>query len=66
MKTDCNRMAGQADQADLYYRHNYDIGVYFESYVQMAFGSELESVEVSKKNQGGSSNLDYICLKMDR
>ena len=64
MKADCNKMAGQADQTDLYYRHSFDTGVYFESFVSTIFGFELESVEVSKKNQGGSSNLDYICLKM--
>ena len=64
MKADYNRMAGQADQADLYYKYSCDIGAYFESYAQEKFGSGPEFVGVFKKNQGGSSNLDYIHLRM--
>ena len=65
MMVDCNMVAGQADQVDLYYRHNSGTGAYFGSLTQEEFGSEPESVGVSKKNWGSSSNLDYICLKMD-
>ena len=50
MTADCNRMAGQADQADLYYRHNSGIGAYYENFAQKKFGSEPESVRVFKKN----------------
>ena len=51
-------------QADLYYRHNSSIGAYFESFTKKEFESEPESVEVSKKNLDGSSNLDYMYLRM--
>ena len=62
MKADCNRMA---EQADLYYKHNFDIGIYSESSTQKKFGSEPESVGVSKKNQDGSSSLNYMCQRMN-
>ena len=64
MMIDCNGMAGQADQTDLYYKHNFGIGAYSESSAQKKFESEPESVGVSKKNQGGSSNLGYMYLRM--
>ena len=63
--TDCNRMAGQADQADHYYRHNFGNEAYSESSAQKKFGSGLESIGVSKKNQDDSSNLGYMYLRMD-
>ena len=64
MMADCNRMAGQADQANLYYRHNSGIRAYSENYTQKEFRPEPESIGVSKKNQGGFSNLGYMCLRM--
>ena len=65
MTADCNRMVEQADQADHYYRHNFGIGAYSESSAQKKFGSQPESVGVSKKNQDDSSNLGYMYLRMD-
>ena len=50
MKVDYNRMVEQADQADLYYRYSFGIGVYSESFAQKKFGSEPESIGISKKN----------------
>ena len=61
MKANCNRMA---EQADLYYKHDFGIGAYSESSVQKKFRSEPESVGVFKKNQDGSSNLGYMYLRM--
>ena len=48
-----NAVAGKTDQADYYYRHSFDIG------------SEPEFVGVTKKNEDGFSNLDYMNLKKD-
>ena len=64
MVADYDMMAMQADQADLYCRHNFDMEAYSENFAQEEFGSEPESVGVSKKNQGGSSNLGYMYLRM--
>ena len=65
MMADYDMLDGQADQADLYYRHNSSIENYFESFIPEEFESEPKSVGVSKKNQGGSCNLDYMYLRMD-
>ena len=65
MRTDYNTMAGKADQTDLCYMHSSGIGIYFDNFALMEFGSELESVVVFKKNQDDFSSLDYMCLKMD-
>ena len=65
MRVDYDMVAGKAYQADLYYRHNFGIGIYFDNFISIKFGSEPESVEMSKKNYGGCSNLDYMNLKMD-
>ena len=65
MMADCDMVARLIDQADLYYRHNSGIGAYFESFAQKKFGSGPESIGISKKNQGGFSNLDYIYLRID-
>ena len=61
MMADCNKMAGQDDY---YYRHSFGIGAYSENFAQKKFGSKLEFVGVSKKNQGGFTNLGYIHLRM--
>ena len=61
MEADCNRMA---EQADLYYKHNFDIGIYSENSAQKKFESEPEFIGVSKKNQDGSSDLGYMHLRM--
>ena len=62
---DCNMVAGQADQIDFYYKHNSGIEPYFESIVQVDYGSEPEFIGISKKNQSCSSNLGYMCLRID-
>lgn len=41
------------------------IEVYFENSAYEEFGSEPTSVESSKKNWDGSSNLGYMYLRMD-
>ena len=65
MRADSYMVAGQADQADLYYRHSFEIRINFKNFVQEESGSEPESTEIFKKNQGGLSNLGYKYLKMD-
>ena len=50
MMADCDMVGGQANQANLYYRHNSGIGVYFESFAPKEFGFEPESIGVFKKN----------------
>ena len=65
MRANSDMATGQADQVDLYYRHSFISGVYFESFTQEESGFEPESAEISKKNQGGLSNLGYKYLKMD-
>ena len=68
MMADYDKMVAQADQSDqvdLYYRYSFDIGVFFENFAYVEFGSEPESVESSKRNQDGSSNLGYMYLRMD-
>ena len=65
MMADYNVMAVKTDQVDPYYRHNFDIGSYFDNFKQVKFGSKPEFVGVSKKNQDGSSNLGYMNLKKD-
>ena len=65
MKANSDMMAGQADWVDFYHRHSSEIEAYFENFVQEESGSEPESAEISKKNQGGLSNLDYKYLKID-
>ena len=64
MMVDCDMVAGQADQADLYYRYNSGIEAYSESFASKEFGSEPEFVGVSKKNQDSFSNLGYMHLRM--
>ena len=50
MMTNYDMMVRQTDQADIYYRHNFSIGAYFESFASKKFRSEPESVGVFKKN----------------
>ena len=64
MVADYDMVAGQADQTDLYCRHNFGMEAYSESFIEEKFGSEPESIGVSKKNQDGSQNLDYMYLRM--
>ena len=65
MMADYNVMVEWIDQADHYYRHSFDIGAYFDSFGQVKFGSEPESIGMSKKNQSSYSNAGYMNLKED-
>ena len=65
MMADCDMVTGQADQIDLYYRHNFGIGTYFENFAWEKFGFEPEFFGVSKKNWDDFSNLNYMYLRMD-
>ena len=65
MVADFDMVARQIDWADLYCRHNSGMEAYSESFTKEEFGSEPESVGVSKKNQDGSSSLNYMYQRMD-
>ena len=65
MMVDCDMMAGQADQTDLYCRHNFGMEAYSESFAQEEFGSEPEYVGISNKNQGSSFGMNYMCQRID-
>ena len=65
MMVDWDTKVLQVDQ--VVYKHSFGSGGYFENFAY--FGSFVQGesgfVEVSKKNQDGFSNLDYMYLKMD-
>ena len=65
MVANFDMVAGQIDWADLYCRHNSGMEAYSESFAKEEFRSEPESIGISKKNQDGSSGLNYMYLKMD-
>ena len=60
MVADFDIVARQIDWADLYCRHNSGTEAYSESFAKKKIGSKPESVGVSKKNQDGSSSLNYV------